>query len=121
MSMDYIPAAAVPVARLIHELNKLPGIGPKSAQRLAYYLIRLPSEEVHALANALIVVKERIVLCSICQNLTDTNPCPICVGHGRDHTQICVVEDPLDVLALQRDGKMREAILQLMKVLVCDE
>ena len=107
MSTDYIPAAAPPVARLIHELNKLPGIGPKSAQRLAYHLIRLPTEEAQALANALMAVKEKIILCSICQNLTDVVPCPICAGPRRDHTEICVVEEPLDVLALERTNCYR--------------
>ena len=95
------------MARLIHELNKLPGIGPKSAQRLAYHLIRLPTEEAQALANALMAVKEKIILCSICQNLTDVVPCPICAGPRRDHTEICVVEEPLDVLALERTNCYR--------------
>ena len=102
MSTDRIPAAAPSVARLIQELNKLPGIGPKSAQRLAYYVIRLPLEEAQALAEAILMVKERIIFCSICQNLTDTDPCPICVDARRDESQICVVEEPLDVLALER-------------------
>ena len=102
MSTDRIPATAPSVARLIQELNKLPGIGPKSAQRLAYYVIRLPLEEAQALAEAILMVKERIIFCSICQNLTDTDPCPICVDARRDESQICVVEEPLDVLALER-------------------
>ena len=102
MSTDPIPAAAPPVARLIQELNKLPGIGPKSAQRLAYHVIRLPNEEAHALAQAVLAVKELITLCSVCQNLTDTDPCSICTDSRRDNTQICVVEEPLDVLALER-------------------
>ena len=102
MSTDPIPAAAPPVARLIQELNKLPGIGPKSAQRLAYHVIRLPNEDAHALAQAVLAVKELITLCSLCQNLTDTDPCSICTDSRRDNTQICVVEEPLDVLALER-------------------
>ena len=102
MSTEHIPATAPPVARLIQELNKLPGIGPKSAQRLAYYLIRLPAEEANALAGAITAVKEKIILCSVCQNLTDTDPCAICADSRRDTTQICVVEEPLDVLALER-------------------
>ena len=102
MTTDPIPSAAPPVARLIQELNKLPGIGPKSAQRLAYHLIRLPEEEARALAQAVLTAKEKIVFCSVCQNFTDTEPCSICVDSRRDMTQICVVEEPLDVLALER-------------------
>ena len=102
MSTEYIPAAAPSVARLIQELNKLPGIGPKSAQRLAYYVIRLPPEEAHALAEAVMAVKEKIIFCSTCQNLTDTDPCPLCTDSRRDRNQICIVEEPLDVLALER-------------------
>ena len=102
MSTDHFPSAAPPVARLIQELNKLPGIGPKSAQRLAYYLIRLPAEEARGLAEALMAVKETIIFCSVCQNLTETDPCSICTDPRRDANQICVVEEPLDVLALER-------------------
>ena len=102
MSTERIPAAAPSVARLIQELNRLPGIGPKSAQRLAYYLIKLPTDEAHALAEAIVAVKEKIIFCSGCQNLTDTDPCAICADSRRDESQICVVEEPLDVLALER-------------------
>ena len=102
MSTERIPAASPSVARLIQELNKLPGIGPKSAQRLAYYVIRLPLEEAHDLAEAIRAVKEKIVFCSVCQNLTDTDPCSLCSDPRRDTSQICVVEEPLDVLALER-------------------
>jgi recombination protein RecR len=102
MSTERIPAASPSVTRLIQELNKLPGIGPKSAQRLAYHVIRLPLEEAHDLADAIRAVKEKIVFCSVCQNLTDTDPCSLCADPRRDTSQICVVEDPLDVLALER-------------------
>ena len=102
MNTERIPSASPSVARLIDELNKLPGIGPKSAQRLAYYVIRLPAEEAHSLAEAIIAVKEKIIFCSVCQNMTDTDPCPICADPRRDQSQICVVEEPLDVLALER-------------------
>jgi len=104
--VDHAPAAA-PVARLIDELNKLPGIGPKSAQRLAYYVLRLPMEEAESLAHAILDVKQRIVLCGICQNLTETDPCVICSSDARDRTVICVVEEPLDVLALERTRSFR--------------
>ncbi|TET40787.1 MAG: recombination protein RecR, partial [Dehalococcoidia bacterium] len=87
---------------LIEEFHKLPGIGPKSAQRLTYHLVRMPEEEARALAEAILAVKDKIVLCSTCQNITDSDPCLICQGEGRDRTKICVVEEPLDILALER-------------------
>jgi len=93
---------AQPVARLIEEFHKLPGIGPKTAQRLTYYLIRMPPEEARALAEAILAVKEKIILCSTCQNITDSDPCIICRGEGRDRTEICVVAEPLDILPLER-------------------
>jgi recombination protein RecR len=95
-------AAARPVAKLIDEFNRLPGIGPKSAQRLAYFVLRMSSEEAESLAHAIMDVKQRIILCSTCQNLTDVDPCPICDNEARDHAMICVVEEPLDILALER-------------------
>lgn len=98
---DFHPTAA-PVARLIEEFHKLPGIGPKSAQRLTYHLVRMPVEEARALAEAILAVKERIILCSQCQNLTEVDPCPICTDPSRDRTILCVLEEPLDVLALER-------------------
>jgi recombination protein RecR len=85
-------SAAAPVARLIQEFHKLPGIGPKSAQRLTYYLLRAPEEEAQALAQAILEVKEKIAFCTICQNVTDTDPCLICDDPHRDRSQICVVE-----------------------------
>jgi recombination protein RecR len=94
--------AAAPVARLIEELHRLPGIGPKGAQRLAYHILRATREEAQALAEAIVEVKERITLCSVCQNTTDTNPCLICADTGRDRSVICVVEEPLDILAMER-------------------
>jgi recombination protein RecR len=97
-------SAAAPVARLIQEFHKLPGIGPKSAQRLTYYLLRAPEEEAQALAQAILEVKEKIAFCTICQNVTDTDPCLICDDPHRDRSQICVVEEPLDILALERSG-----------------
>jgi recombination protein RecR len=100
--MDVTPSAAAPVARLIEELHKLPGVGPKSAQRLTYYLLRAPQEEAKALAEAILEVKEKITFCSICQNVTDRDPCLICANSERDASLICVVEEPLDILALER-------------------
>ena len=97
-------SAAAPVARLIDEFHKLPGIGPKSAQRLTYYLLRAPADDARALAQAILEVKDKIVLCSACQNITDCDPCAICTNPQRDHGAICVVEEPLDILALERAG-----------------
>ncbi len=97
-------AAPTPVARLIEEFHKLPGVGPKSAQRLTYHLLRMPAAEARALAEAILEVKERITFCSICQNVTDTNPCRICASDRRDRSMVCVVEEPLDILALERSG-----------------
>ena len=80
----------------------MPGVGPKSAQRLAYYIIRLPSEEAFDLAEAISAVKHNIVFCQECQNLTDADPCTVCSNPQRNLEQICVVEDPLDILAMER-------------------
>ncbi|MCL0103697.1 recombination mediator RecR [Dehalococcoidia bacterium] len=102
--MSGFGSAAEPVSRLIEEFHKLPGIGPKSAARLTYHLLRMPEDQARSLAEAIIAVKERIVLCSLCQNLTDTDPCAICGSTERDRTMICVVEEPLDILALERTG-----------------
>ena len=107
MIPDSIPAASPSLARLIQELNRLPGIGPKSAQRLAYYLIRLPNEEALALAEAISAVKSNILFCNQCQNLTDSSPCSICADPQRNQEQICIVEDPMDVLALERTHAFR--------------
>ena len=96
------PSAAAPVSRLIEAFNRLPGVGPKSAQRLTYYMIRMPREEAEALAEALVSIKDRIVLCSLCLNITEDPICPVCVNERRDRTRICVVEEPLDVLAIER-------------------
>jgi recombination protein RecR len=91
-----------PVARLIEEFNKLPGIGPKSAQRITYFLLRSSIEQARELAAAIMEVKERIRYCSVCFNITDEDPCSICSNDTRDRTKICVVEEPLDVLAIER-------------------
>jgi len=95
-------AAPPPVSKLVDEFHKLPGIGPKSAQRLTYHLLRIPAEEALALADAITELKEKTVLCSICQNVTETDPCSVCRDESRDRTTICVVEEPLDILAVER-------------------
>jgi len=101
MTSDFLPAAA-PVADLIEEFHKLPGIGSKSAQRLTYYLVRMPQEEARKLAETILAVKERIIFCSQCQNISEVDPCPICTDPQRDRSMICVLEEPLDALALER-------------------
>ena len=102
-SRPSMPPAA-PVVSLIEELNKLPGIGPKSAQRLTYHLVRLPAEEARLLAEAILAVKEQVSLCTVCLNITDRDPCNICTDPARDRFVLCLVEQPLDVLVLERTG-----------------
>jgi len=89
------------VSKLIQELNKLPGIGPKSAQRLAYYLLRAPEEQAKHLADAILSIKQKTKLCSICFNVTDSDSCSICRSDQRDRTKVCIVEQPQDILALE--------------------
>lgn len=96
---------ARPITRVVDELSRLPGIGPKSAQRLAYYLLRAPQEQSEALAEAILELKRKLVLCSQCFNITDRSPCEVCSNPARDATRICVVEEPLDVVALDRTGQ----------------
>ncbi len=107
MTQENISGATPSLARLVQELNRLPGIGPKSAQRLAYYIIRLPDDEAYAIADAVTSVKQNIVFCQECQNLTDASPCQVCSDPRRDQTIIRVVEDPLDVLAMERTRSFR--------------
>lgn len=106
MNPDFLPAAK-PISRLIQEFNKLPGIGPKSAQRLAYHLLQSPPEKARDLAEAIIGIKENLKLCSTCLNITDTDPCFICADDSRDTTRICVVEEPIDIMPLERTRKYR--------------
>jgi recombination protein RecR len=106
LSADSIHAAE-PIARLIEEFNKLPGIGPKSAQRLTYYLLRAPASEVGTLAEAIKNLKEKLALCSICLNITDSDPCAMCRDEERDRTKICIVEEPIDILPLERTKKYK--------------
>ena len=96
-----------PVARLIESFSRLPGIGPKTAQRLTYHLLRAPEDEARTLAGALIAVRDQVVFCERCFNISDQPLCPICRDPGRDSSRLCVVEEPLDVLALERTGEFR--------------
>jgi recombination protein RecR len=100
-------STAEPVARLIEAFHRLPGIGPKSAQRLTYHLLRASEEEARDLAAAILEVKDRIVLCTVCQNISDAELCPVCSSTSRERAVICVVEEPLDILALERSGGYR--------------
>ena len=95
------------ISRLIQELNKLPGIGPKSAQRIAYYLMRAPQEQAIQLAESVLSIKQKIKLCSTCFNVTDADPCVICRNDQRNRTQVCVVEQPQDILAIEHTGVYR--------------
>jgi len=94
-----------PVARLVEAFARLPGIGPKTAQRLTYYLLRAPEHEARTLAAALIAVKEQVRLCERCFNFSDSSLCAVCRDDARDQRKVCVVEEPLDLLALDRTGE----------------
>ena len=103
MNQGSIPAADA-INKLIQEFNKLPGIGPKSAQRITYYLLRAPDEQNNLLAEAILSLKRKISLCSTCFNVTESDPCPICRGSERDPGKICIVEQPQDILAMEHTG-----------------
>lgn len=92
------------IEELVEKLSKFPGIGRKTAQRMAYHLLNLPKEDAFSLAEAVRGVKEKVKLCSICFNLTEEDPCPICTDPQRDHSTICVVEEPKDVLTIDQAG-----------------
>jgi len=96
-----------PIARAIEAFASLPGIGPKTAQRLTFHLLRQPPETVQGLADALVRMKEAVHFCSVCGNVTDVEPCSICRSDARDQTVICVVEDPLAVVTLERTRAFR--------------
>jgi recombination protein RecR len=95
------------VGRLVEALRRLPGIGPKTAQRLAFHLLKQPLPDVRDLAEALIELKERVVHCSVCFNVTDADPCRLCADPRRDGSLLCVVEEPNDLLAMERTGEYR--------------
>ena len=102
--MAYYPE---PVARLIEALQKLPGVGPKTAQRLTFFLLKRPPDEVNELADSLVQLKARILHCTVCFNVTEEDPCRICRDPGRDARSLCIVEEPNDLLALERTGEFR--------------
>jgi recombination protein RecR len=103
---DPVPASDA-IGRLVQEFSKLPGIGPKSAQRITFHLLRSPGEKAKALAEALISLKQRVNICSVCCNVTESDPCPICRNSQRDVSQVCIVEQPQDILALEHTGAYR--------------
>ncbi len=104
MSREPTPTTEA-VSRLIQALNKLPGIGPKSAQRIAYYLLRSDESENQALAEAILQVKQKTKLCSVCLNVSETDVCYVCSSEPRDRAKICVVEQPQDIIALEHTHK----------------
>ena len=102
MTTDSSPGASRSLTQLIEELHRLPGIGPKSAQRIAYHIAHVPAEAARDLADAIIAVKDNILFCEECRNLTDASPCAICANPQRNPDQICVVEESRDLVALER-------------------
>ncbi|MBS7262055.1 MAG: recombination mediator RecR [Eubacteriales bacterium] len=96
-----------PIARLVNSLSKLPGVGGKTAQRLAYFIINMPASDVREMSEALIEAKEKVHYCSVCGNFTDRERCSVCVDARRDPSVICVVKDPRDVNAMERTGEYR--------------
>ena len=103
-----MPALVIePVARLIEAFARLPGVGPKTAQRLTYHLLRAPDAEARTLAAALVAVRDEVVFCERCFNISDAPLCPICRDPGREDARLCVVEEPLDVLAIERTGEFK--------------
>ena len=106
-----------PLIRLIDELQRLPGIGPKGAQRLAFHILRTPREHTDRLADALREVKERVTYCSVCNNITDTDPCPFCSSDTRDNSIICVVEEPQNVAAIEKTREFKGAYHVLLGAL----
>src|SRR3990172_1144130 len=100
--MSAISAIPRPVQALIDEFSRLPGIGPKTASRLTYFLLRPPAAQTRALAGAVATLKERSRFCSVCFNMTESDPCPLCNDAQRDAASLCVVEEPLDVIPIQR-------------------
>ncbi len=100
-------AFAAPLERLIEQLKKLPGIGAKSAQRLAFHILRIKTAEANALAAAIVEVKETIRLCGTCFNITDVEPCAMCADPARERTVICVLEEPNNLIAIEKSGEFR--------------
>jgi recombination protein RecR len=106
-----------PLVRLIEELQRLPGIGPKGAQRLAFHILKTPREQTDRLADALRAAKSQVTYCSICNNITETDPCTYCSNEARDHHTICVVEEPQNVSAIEKTREFKGTYHVLMGAL----
>jgi len=106
-----------PLIRLVEELQRLPGIGPKGAQRLAFHILKTPREDADRLADAVRNVKERVTYCSVCNNITDADPCPYCSSTSRDPKVICVVEEPQNVAAIEKTREFKGTYHVLMGAL----
>ncbi len=106
-----------PLTRLIEQLQRLPGIGPKGAQRLAFHILKTPREEAELLLEAVRSVKERVTYCSVCNNITDVDPCPMCTSGERDHRIICVVEEPQNVGVIEKTREFNGVYHVLMGAL----
>jgi recombination protein RecR len=106
-----------PLARLVEELQRLPGVGPKGAQRLAFHILKTPRDEAERLIGAVREVKERVTYCSVCNNITDADPCAYCRSDARDHRVICVVEEPQNVAAVEKTREFKGVYHVLMGAL----
>lgn len=102
--MSFLPKN---LQRLVEELNRLPGIGPKTAERLAFYLLRKPDQDLKNLSEAIVSLRNNIKYCQICSNLSESDPCPICQNSTRDATTICIVEELLDLAAIEKTNEYR--------------
>ncbi len=112
-----MPHYAKPLARLVSELERLPGIGPKSAQRMAFHILRQPQEEAKLLAEAIMTVKEQIRLCTVCSNFTEEEVCDVCRDVKRDRTQMCVVAETRDLIAMEKTNEFKGVYHVLQGVL----
>ena len=98
------------MARLIEELRKLPGVGTKSAQRLAFHILRSPDSDAEALSTAIRALKAQLRLCSICNNVTDVDPCIYCSSPARTHATVCVVEEPTSIASIEKDARLQRRL-----------
>jgi recombination protein RecR len=112
-----VSALPDPLVRLVEELQRLPGIGPKSALRLAFHILKTPREHADRLADAVREVKERVTYCTVCNNITDADPCAFCRNEQRDHHVICVVEEPQNVTAIEKTREFKGTYHVLMGAL----
>jgi recombination protein RecR len=117
LGVDFVVSLPEPLARLVEQLQKLPGIGAKSAQRLAFHILRHPREDAEHLCTAIRDVKERVTYCSTCNNITDADPCGFCTSAARDHRVICVVEEPQNVGVVEKTREFRGVYHVLMGAL----